>query len=79
MPRLRRQTLTVDVDPAHVIPVINIPEHEFLVHTGKYVGGGRWDPEAPSKQVGAAVLLKQLAQSGEVVMQSNGSLPQIWM
>ena len=31
---------------------------------GKYVGDGQWDPEAPSKQTGAAVLLKQLVTSG---------------
>lgn len=30
---------------------------------GKYVGDGQWDPEAPSKQVGAAVLLKQMVQN----------------
>jgi lysozyme family protein len=33
---------------------------------GKYVGEGLWDPEATSKQAGAAVLLKQLVASGAV-------------
>ena len=33
---------------------------------GKYVGDGQWDPEAGSKQVGAAVLLRQLVNSGAV-------------
>jgi N-acetylmuramoyl-L-alanine amidase len=33
---------------------------------GKYVGDGQWDPEAVSKQAGAAVLLKQLVQNGAV-------------
>jgi N-acetylmuramoyl-L-alanine amidase len=31
---------------------------------GKYVGDGQWDPEAVSKQAGAAVLLRQLVASG---------------
>ena len=30
---------------------------------GKYVGDGQWDPEAPSRQAGAAVLLRQLIDS----------------
>jgi N-acetylmuramoyl-L-alanine amidase len=30
---------------------------------GKYVGDGQWDPEAPSDQVGAAVLLRELIDS----------------
>jgi lysozyme family protein len=33
---------------------------------GKYVGDGLWDPEANSKQVGAAVLLKQLVLNGTI-------------
>jgi len=33
---------------------------------GKYVGDGQWDPEATSKQAGAAVLLRQLAASGAI-------------
>jgi N-acetylmuramoyl-L-alanine amidase len=33
---------------------------------GKYVGDGQWDPEAVSKQAGAAVLLRQLANSGAI-------------
>ncbi|HMA73859.1 MAG TPA: peptidoglycan-binding protein [Xanthobacteraceae bacterium] len=33
---------------------------------GKYVGDGQWDPEAVSRQAGAAVLLKQLINGGAV-------------
>lgn len=33
---------------------------------GKYIGDGQWDPEAPSKQPGAAVLLKQLVVTGAI-------------
>ena len=38
---------------------------------GKYVGDGQWDPEAVSKQVGAAVVLKQLVQDGSISILSE--------
>ncbi|MEJ2432211.1 MAG: peptidoglycan-binding protein [Pseudolabrys sp.] len=39
---------------------------------GKYIGDGVWDPDAVSKQAGAAVLLKYLVSSNVIVEPSHG-------
>ena len=42
--------------------------------SGKYVADGTWSPSAVSKQCGAAVLLRRLAETHQVVFAHNGSL-----
>lgn len=42
---------------------------------GKYVSDGKWDPNARSEQVGAAVLLKLLITSGAVALQAAPVAP----
>lgn len=46
---------------------------------GKYVADGKWDPDARSSQIGAAVILKELVTAGQVAFEaappSTGSGP----
>ena len=41
---------------------------------GKYVADGTWSPGAASKQCGAAVLLRRMAEFGQVVFARDGEL-----
>lgn len=42
--------------------------------SGKYVADGAWSPRAVSKQCGAAVLLRRMAELGQVVFTGDGGL-----
>jgi len=44
---------------------------------GKYVADGRFSPTAVSQQIGAAVLLKQLADSGKVAVEAGPRMLQL--
>src|SRR5262249_24093908 len=41
---------------------------------GKYVADGTWSPTAKSKQCGAAVLLRRMAENGTIVVGAGGTL-----
>ena len=42
--------------------------------SGKYVADGTWSPTAVSKQIGAAVLLRRMAETNQVVFAHDGGL-----